>query len=64
MLQLNKTHHIAIICADYTKSNHFYTKILGLEIMQEIHREERKSYKLDLALNGEYIVELFSFPAP
>ncbi|MFQ3174332.1 MAG: glyoxylase I family protein [Flavobacterium sp.] len=64
MLQLNKIHHIAVICSDYTKSKHFYTKILGLEIMQEIHREERKSYKLDLALNGNYVVELFSFPSP
>jgi len=64
MLQLNKVHHIAIICSDYEKSKHFYTEILGLTIVQEIYREERESYKLDLALNGEYIVELFSFPNP
>jgi glyoxylase I family protein len=32
-----------------------------LEVLQEIYREERDSYKLDLALNGNYIVELFSF---
>jgi glyoxylase I family protein len=25
---------------------------------------ERQSYKLDLALNGDYIIELFSFPEP
>ncbi|EIA08259.1 VOC family protein [Flavobacterium frigoris] len=64
MLQLNKVHHIAIICSDYEKSKHFYTEILGLKAIQEIYREERDSYKLDLALNGEYIVELFSFPNP
>jgi glyoxylase I family protein len=64
MLQLNKIHHIAIICSDYEKSKHFYTQILGLEIMQEIYRSERQSYKLDLALNGHYVVELFSFPNP
>ncbi|MGO4821352.1 MULTISPECIES: SMU1112c/YaeR family gloxylase I-like metalloprotein [unclassified Flavobacterium] len=64
MLQLNKVHHIAIICSDYEKSKHFYTEILGLTIVHEIYREERESYKLDLALNGEYIVELFSFPNP
>lgn len=64
MLQLNKVHHIAIICSDYEKSKHFYTEILGLEAIQEIYREERDSYKLDLALNGDYIVELFSFPNP
>jgi glyoxylase I family protein len=64
MLSLNKVHHIAIICSDYDKSKLFYTEILGLTIIREIYREERKSYKLDLALNGEYIVELFSFPNP
>jgi len=61
---LNKIHHIAIICSDYQKSKAFYTKILGLEIIHESYREERQSYKLDLALHGEYVVELFSFPDP
>ena len=37
---------------------------MGLEIIQEIYREERVSHKLDLALNGDYIIELFSFPNP
>jgi glyoxylase I family protein len=61
MLQLNKVHHTAIICSDYQNQKTFYTEILGLEVLQEIYREERDSYKLDLALNGNYIVELFSF---
>ena len=64
MISLNKIHHIAILCSDYMKSKHFYTAILGLTPIQEIYREERDSYKLDLALNGEYIIELFSFPNP
>ena len=59
---LSKVHHIAIICSDYERSKYFYTEILGLEILQEIYREKRQSYKLDLALNGQYIIELFSFP--
>ncbi|NVJ47852.1 MAG: VOC family protein [Cytophagia bacterium] len=63
-LKLSKVHHIAIICSNYSKSKKFYTKILGLEIIREVYREERDSYKLDLALNGEYIIELFSFPNP
>ena len=61
MISINKVHHIAIICSDYQKSKHFYTETLGLTIVQEIFREERESYKLDLALNGTFIVELFSF---
>jgi glyoxylase I family protein len=64
MLQLNKIHHIAIICSDFQKSKHFYTQILGLEVLQEVYREKRQSHKLDLALNGYYAVELFSFPNP
>ncbi|WP_426091349.1 VOC family protein [Flavobacterium sp. DSR3-2] len=64
MLQLNKIHHISVICSDYQKSKTFYTRILGLTIIQEIYREERQSYKLDLALDVEYVIELFSFPNP
>ena len=64
MQLLKSVHHIAIICSDYKTSKHFYTEILGLEIIQEHYREARDSYKLDLALNGNYIIELFSFPYP
>ena len=32
--------------------------------MRETYRAEHHSYKLDLALNGEYLLELFSFPEP
>ena len=61
---INKIHHIAVICSDYEVSKKFYTEILGLKIIRETLRAERQSYKLDLALNGEYIIELFSFPNP
>lgn len=61
---LNSIHHTAIICSDYKKSKQFYTDVLGLTIIHEVYREERQSYKLDLALNGTYIIELFSFPNP
>ncbi|WP_342331475.1 VOC family protein [Pedobacter sp. FW305-3-2-15-E-R2A2] len=61
---LSKIHHIAIICRDYNVSKAFYIDVLGLTVIREVYREERDSYKLDLALNGEYIIELFSFPKP
>ncbi|WP_082213928.1 SMU1112c/YaeR family gloxylase I-like metalloprotein [Dyadobacter psychrophilus] len=64
MQLLKAVHHIAIICSDYDKSKRFYTEILGFEIEREVFREERSSYKLDLSLNGQYIIELFSFPDP
>ncbi|MEO8413991.1 MAG: VOC family protein [Ginsengibacter sp.] len=61
---LNRIHHTAIICSDYEKSKSFYTNILGLEIIREIYRKDRQSYKVDLSLHGEYVIELFSFPEP
>jgi glyoxylase I family protein len=64
MLHLTKIHHIAIIASDYSKSKAFYTEVLGLTVLREVYREARQSYKLDLALNGEYVIELFSFPDP
>jgi glyoxylase I family protein len=64
MIKLNRIHHIAIICTDYEKSKHFYTEILGLKIVREVYREQRRSYKLDLEIAGQYQVELFSFPEP
>lgn len=61
---LKSIHHIAIICSDYEKSKRFYTEVLGFKIDGEIYREARESYKLDLSLNGQYCIELFSFPKP
>lgn len=64
MLCLNHCHHIAIICSDLERSKAFYTEVLGFTIVREIYRAERESYKIDLALNGAYIIELFSFSNP
>ena len=63
-MTIEKLHHVAIICSDYEKSKKFYSEILGFKIEQEIYREKRKSFKLDLSLNGQYLIELFSFPNP
>lgn len=38
--------------------------MLGFEVTEEHYRAERQSYKLDLALNNQYTLELFSFPSP
>lgn len=63
-MQIERLHHIAIICSDYERSKRFYTEILGFSIENEVFRAERDSYKLDLSLNGQYLIELFSFPDP
>ena len=64
MLHLNKVHHIAVICSDYQRSLDFYTQVLGFRILAEHYRKERQSYKTDLALGDEYVIEFFSFPSP
>lgn len=62
MLDIQSIHHVAILTDDYEKSKQFYTEILGFKVLQEVYREARQSYKLDLAINGQYQIELFSFP--
>lgn len=64
MLNLRQIHHIAVIGSDYQASKRFYCDILGFTLVEEFYREERDSWKADLALNGQYILELFSFPTP
>ncbi|SKA79230.1 glyoxylase I family protein [Clostridium sp. USBA 49] len=63
-MKLNKIHHVAIICSDYKKSKYFYVNILGLKIIKETYRKERDSYKLDLSIDKDYQIELFSFNNP
>lgn len=60
----NRIHHVAIICSDYEKSKDFYVGKLGFKAMNEVYRAERKSYKLDLMVNDNYQIELFSFENP
>ncbi len=58
---LLRIHHAAIICSDYEVSKRFYTQVLGLPVIGEHWRAERRSWKLDLALPDGSQVELFSF---
>jgi glyoxylase I family protein len=64
MLTIRAIHHVAIICSDYQRSKDFYTRILGFTVVSEHFRAERNSWKLDLAIDEKYAIELFSFPSP
>lgn len=57
-------HHIAIICSDYARSKQFYVDVLGFAVIRETYRAARQSYKLDLRVDPQTQIELFSFPAP
>jgi glyoxylase I family protein len=61
---ISRIHHIAVIATDYERSKRFYTEVLGFTLESEVLRVERQSWMGKLALNGEYILELFSFPHP
>ncbi|WZP00590.1 VOC family protein [Isosphaeraceae bacterium EP7] len=63
-MNILRTHHVAIIASDYARSKRFYTEVLGLEIVSEVHRADRDSSKLDLRLADGTQIELFSFPHP
>jgi len=63
-MNILRIHHVAIICSDFERSKHFYTQILGSEVISETYRSERNSYKLDLRLPDQTQIELFSFPDP
>ena len=64
MNSLKRIHHIAIICSDYERSKDFYVNKLGLSVIAESYRTERKSYKLDLSVGESGQIELFSFENP
>ncbi|WP_145518116.1 VOC family protein [Yersinia mollaretii] len=64
MLAIRQIHHIAVIGSDYLASKKFYCEVLGFTLISEVYRAERDSWKADLALKGQYTIELFSFPSP
>ena len=64
MFNISHIHHVAIICSDYKTSKFFYSELLGFDIIRETYREERQSFKLDLKINENEQIELFSFPHP
>ena len=55
---LEGLHHVAVICSDYATSKRFYTEVLGLRVVREVHRAARGSHKLDLALPDGAQIEL------
>jgi glyoxylase I family protein len=63
-MRINRVHHIAVIATDYARSKAFYLDALGFTLRSEVYRQDRDSWMGDLELNGEYLLELFSFPCP
>lgn len=62
-MNLNRIHHVAIICSDYRAAKEFYVDKLGLPLVREVYRPERKDYILTL-LAGGVEIELFIMADP
>ena len=62
-MNLKKIHHIAIISSDYQAAKEFYVNKLGLPLIREVYRPERRDYILTL-LVGDVEVELFVMENP
>ena len=62
-MNLNKLHHVAIICSDYEQAKEFYVGKLGLPLIREVYRPERRDYILTL-LAGNVEIELFIMENP
>ncbi|MEZ9524407.1 SMU1112c/YaeR family gloxylase I-like metalloprotein [Enterovibrio norvegicus] len=62
MSVVSGVHHVALIVSDYEASKHFYTEVMGFSVLAEHYREERDSWKLDVALPDGKQLEIFSFP--
>ncbi len=56
-----KLHHIALIVSDLDRSLEFYQDLLGFKVVQQIFRQERQSFKVDLR-KGDVQLEIFTFP--
>lgn len=61
-MNITAVNHIAIICSDYERSLAFYKDVLGFTLLSEEYRKERQSMMTKMALNGQYLLELFTFP--
>ena len=59
-MNLSKIHHIAIIVSDYEAAKDFYVNKLSFSVIRENYRPERKDWKLDLRVNEQTELEIFS----
>ena len=58
-MELDRIHHIALICSDKEAALDFYVRRLGFPVIRENYRPERDDWKIDLRLNEDTELELF-----
>jgi glyoxylase I family protein len=60
VMNLSAIHHVAIIVSDYEASRDFYVNKLGLSVIRENYRPEKRDWKLDLRLGPTTELEVFA----
>lgn len=63
-MHLSSIHHIAIIVSDYAAAKDFYVNKLGIQVIRENYRPERRDWKLDLRLSDTVELEIFAEENP
>lgn len=63
-MNLSAIHHIAIIVSDYPRSKDFYVNKLGFSMIRENYRPDKGDWKLDLRINDDTELEIFSVANP
>lgn len=63
-MRVDRVHHVSIVVSNYSRSMHFYTRLLGFDVIDEVHDSVRESSTCRLSLHGQYAVELVAFPDP
>lgn len=58
-MHLSSIHHIAIIVSDYAAAKDFYVNKLGIQVIRENYRPERRDWKLDLRISDTVELEIF-----
>ncbi len=52
-------HHASVISSSYKAAIEFYVNILGFNIFRETFSEKMNRQKVELYLNGRYVLEIF-----
>ena len=56
---LDSLHHIGLVSSDRDKICSLYVDLLGFTLFRESYSPQKKRRKLELHLNGQYLLEVF-----
>jgi glyoxylase I family protein len=54
-------HHVCLIVSNYQEAIHLYVDLLGFRLYRQSYSQSKKRKKLELFLNGVYVLEIFVY---